>query len=248
MDGGWAGWGAWSGCSSCTACTSWDSCTACTHTRSRTYSPPHHGGQEGEGREVGQLVQEECCLGNSNPIGAGWKTVYNKSEEHKLVAGTKLATVCVLSKDWRVTHEFRFTQYRDGWSNIIQLTLGGSNDQYGDRTPVIHAYLHNSTANDGLVFIASAVNGNINYESYSVLPPVGAWTTIAISQTLEGGKYIYKITIGGKEVHAVENSQPKEFKAVKVYASNPWQEAQPGYIRNLVIETRLQVKWWEVVR
>ena len=63
---------------------------------------------------------------------------------------------------------------------------------------------------------------------------------MAISQTLEGGKYIYRITIDGEEVHIVENSQPEEFQGVKVYASNPWAAAQPGSIRKLVIETRVE--------
>ena len=70
---------------------------------------------------------------------------------------------------------------------------------------------------------------------------VGVWTTIAISQALEGGRYMYRISIGGKEVYAVENSQPEEFKDVKVYASNSGRTAQPGSIRNLVIESRVQV-------
>ena len=69
---------------------------------------------------------------------------------------------------------------------------------------------------------------------------VGEWTSIHISQTLEEGKYIYRITIGGEEVHAVENSEPEEFSDVKVYASDPWHNAQPGSIRNLVIKSRYQ--------
>ena len=52
---------------------------------------------------------------------------------------------------------------------------------------------------------------------------------------------MYRISIGGKEVYAVENSQPEEFKDVKVYASNSGHTAQPGSIRNLVIESRVQV-------
>ena len=91
----------------------------------------------------------------------------------------------------------------------------------------------------GNMSIVSAVNGDPKYTHYSAQPPVGAWATIAISQTLEEGKYIYKISIGGQEVHAVENTQAVQFKNVKVYGSDPWRDAQPGSIRNLVIETRL---------
>ena len=64
---------------------------------------------------------------------------------------------------------------------------------------------------------------------------------MAISQTLEGGRYMFRIDIEGEEVHAVENSQPEEFKDVKVYASDPWHDVQPGSIRKLVVESRVQV-------
>ena len=87
------------------------------------------------------------------------------------------------------------------------------------------------------MFIASAVNGDENYEHWPDQPPVGEWTPIQISQTCEEGKYLYRIVIGGEEVHAVENTEPREFQDVKVYASNPWLEAQPGSIRNLVIDS-----------
>ena len=48
---------------------------------------------------------------------------------------------------------------------------------------------------------------------------------------------MFRIDIEGEEVHAVENSQPEEFQDVKVYASDPWHPAQPGSIRNLVVES-----------
>ena len=54
---------------------------------------------------------------------------------------------------------------------------------------------------------------------------------------------MYRISIGGEELHAVENSQPEEFHNVKVYASDPWYPAQPGSIRNLVIESTVQVTY-----
>ena len=87
------------------------------------------------------------------------------------------------------------------------------------------------------MFIASAVNGDENYEHWPDQPPVGEWTPIQISQTCEEGKYLYRIVIGGEEVHAVENTEPREFQDVAVYASDPWFEAQPGSIRNLTIDS-----------
>ena len=230
VDGGWGEWSSWSGCPS--------SCTACTHSRRRTYSPPLHGGHEGEGREEGEQEEEGCCVGNSgdsNPIGVGWKTVFNKPEEHGLVKGTSLGTLCILGKEWRLTHDFKPTEYLSRYTGGLQLTIGG-NGGYGYRTPLIQP----STKTLGKMHISLAVNGEDNYKLKADQPPVGAWSTIAVSQLLEDGKYMCRIFIDGQEVDAVENSQPEEFPNVRVYASGPKFAAQPGSIRKLVIETRVE--------
>ena len=166
------------------------------------------------------------------------ETVYTKAAEHQLAKGTLLTTLPTLGKEWRVTHDFKPTEYLTTWTNSIQLTIGGFNGQYGDRI----AFIHPSSPKLGKMVIVSAVNGEKSYSKSTAQPTVGAWTTITISQTLEGGKYMFRITIGGQEVHAVENTQPQEFKGVKVYASNPQSETQPGSIRNLMVESKVQVR------
>ena len=149
--------------------------------------------------------------------------------------GTLLTTLHTLGKEWRVTLDFKPTGYLSGWTSSIHLTIEGNNRHYGYRTP----YIHPKNPNTGKMRILSAVNGIYNYAQEFDQLPVDAWTTITISQTLEGGKYMYRITIGGQELHAVENTQAVQFHNVKVYGSDPWYDAQPGSIRNLVIETRL---------
>ena len=157
--------------------------------------------------------------------------VYTKVEELLLVKDTLLTTLPTLGKEWRVTHDFKATEYLGGYENSLHLTIGG----YGDRQLLIQCY-------NGRFEIGSVVSGSTHYNK-PVQSPVGEWTPISISMTDEGckgGQYMYRINIGGEEVHARENTQPQEFKDVKVYASNPWNAAQPGSIRNLVIETRVQ--------
>ena len=122
--------------------------------------------------------------------------------------------------------------------NSLHLTIGGNNVEYGDRTPAIWPSINLPNK----MYIASAVNGQ-QHVHRPARPPVGVWTPIEIAQTLEQGKYMYRIVVGGEEVHAVENTEPKEFQDVKVYASGPWHEAQPGSIRNLVIRSKYQGGW-----
>ena len=38
----------------------------------------------------------------------------------------------------------------------------------------------------------------------------------------------------------MENKQPDNFCGIKVFASNPWQGVQKGFIRNLTIESVVQ--------
>ena len=165
------------------------------------------------------------------------ETVYTKAEEQRLVKGTLLTTLDTLGKEWRVTHEFKPTQYSSRYTTSLHLTVGGDVGQYGERILAIIIWPDFS---DGKMHIFSTIGENKNYDQAFAKPPVGAWTTIAVSQTLEGGKYMHRITIGGQEAHAVENQNPREFQDVKVYTSSPWRAAQQGSIRNLLIETRME--------
>ena len=158
-------------------------------------------------------------------------------EEHALERDTLLTTLPTLGLEWNISHEFRPTEYPGGWRNSLHLTIGGNSGEYGDR---IVAIWPSSRRRPGNMFVMSAVSGDSNYIHYSLQPPMGVWTNIQVSQTLEDERYMYRIVVGGEEVHAVENTEPAEFENVKVYASNPWYDAQPGSIRNLVIESAVQ--------
>ena len=56
------------------------------------------------------------------------------------------------------------------------------------------------------------------------------------SQKIEGGKYQQASTIDGNRVVVRTSRRAHEFTSVQVFASNPWWDAQPGKIRNLVVE------------
>ena len=67
--------------------------------------------------------------------------------------------------------------------------------------------------------------------------PVNQWSTIVLSQENLSEVFIFKLTVNGVAALAIENTQPREFKSVKVFVSNPWEVAQPGLIRALSIQT-----------
>ena len=132
--------------------------------------------------------------------------------------------------------DFKPTDYSHaGWTNLLHLTIGGDYGSYGQTTPSV--WFHPSSG----ISIYSAVNGNPKYKYLTKTdrPPLGVWTSLEISQEQVGGKFIFKIVIGGKKIHSEENTQPEVFKDVKVYASDPWYEPQPGAVKALLIQTKL---------
>ena len=93
----------------------------------------------------------------------------------QLVQNNLLTTLHILGKEWRVTHDFKPTEYVDYWTNSLQLTIGGNGGVYGFRTPLFNP----STPTPGKMSVAFAVNGDENYRLNFDQPPVGAWSTIA---------------------------------------------------------------------
>ena len=59
---------------------------------------------------------------------------------------------------------------------------------------------------------------------------------VKVSKVKAGDDYVYKVEVDGNEVDKVKNAQPMQFENVTVYVSDPWHEALPGYIRNLIIK------------
>ena len=65
---------------------------------------------------------------------------------------------------------------------------------------------------------------------------VEKWSKMKFSQKIEGGKYQQTSTIDGNRVVVRTSARAHEFTSVHVFASNPWRDAMPGKIRNLVVE------------
>ena len=129
----------------------------------------------------------------------------------------------------------RPTNYNiSGWTSLIQLTVGGNLQTYGNRNPAVFF-----SAKTG-IYISSAVNRNADFaKSFKAeTPETGKWTHIAIGQEKIGENYIYRIQIGGKEVLSVENMQAEELRDVKVFASSLCCPAQPSSIRALIVRSK----------
>ena len=156
--------------------------------------------------------------------------------EQLLVQKRKLAVLSVLSPEWSVTFTVRFLDL-SGLSvhcNIIHLTENENSGSYGDRTPMVYLQSTNSGL---LMVITSAINSRpLFWKVGAPLLVDGETKHVEIHQRyVSGGKYRYFIKINGKETYSIINEDARQFYNVKVYASDPWHDACPGYIKNLEI-------------
>ncbi|XP_065675117.1 uncharacterized protein LOC136091448 [Hydra vulgaris] len=133
-----------------------------------------------------------------------------------------------MPKEYVVSLDILLTSSFSYWTNIVHFTIEGNYLNYGDRTPGL--FFHNN-----ILQICSPVNGIAPYCVYSKPLELDTWTTAKISQLIYEGYYNYTVQINNETINTCINNYALDFRHVKLYASNPWIQATPGYIRNLVV-------------
>ena len=151
-----------------------------------------------------------------------------------------MATIGKLGKQYSLHVEVMVTELfpTTAYYNIYHATISGDLDAYGSRIPAI--YIHHE---NGYVFVhtSSAVSGNRKYTYNTPTSPLqlNKWITIDVSQTMIGDDYQYKVAMNGEVLHMVNNTHTQEFLNVKIYISNPWRSAVPGYVRHVIIKGKV---------
>ena len=178
------------------------------------------------------------CSDDSIETLLSWETAYELDTQHLIQKNTLLANLTKLTKEWRVSFEFKPTNYNTkGYAQILHMTTGGKSGNVGDRTPAL--MIHKTKG----VYIVTTLNGEPSVEHFSKKKPArNKWSAVDISQIKKGSKYTFSLTLNNKKLWARENNKPEEFEDVKVYASSNWYAAQPGYIRKLRIENMIPGK------
>ena len=115
------------------------------------------------------------------------------------------------------------------------MTIGGKSGNVGDRTPAL--WIHKTRG----VYIVTTLNGKANVGKLfrTKKPPINEWTAVEISQAKKGSKYMFSLVIKGETLWSVENTEPKQFSDIHVYASSEWYVAQAGSIRGFKIENMM---------
>ena len=146
-----------------------------------------------------------------------WTTAFFLEGEHEIIKSALLTTLPNMAKEWSVTFDIKPADFRySGFASIIHFTIGGSGlgsgAKVGDRIPAI--WFHRTRG----VLVSTALNGLPAVSKFlNNLPPAGSWTSIEVNQRLVLSKYMFTITIGGKQTYT-NNMFTVTTGAVQVYS------------------------------
>ncbi|XP_065676915.1 uncharacterized protein LOC100202580 isoform X1 [Hydra vulgaris] len=171
---------------------------------------------------------EDVFIADENNI---YSDFISHSNQVLLKQGTILGKLDVLKKEYSVSFNIFPKSYTKGRKSVLHLTQDKDFGDYGDRIPGVWFDENGS----GRLFIHAAVNGNINYYIETKPLPLNQWTNVKIGQSMRDNTYLLFVYLNGVKFYVAENTDARDFKNVKVYASDPWYDAQNGLISNILI-------------
>ncbi|XP_047145235.1 uncharacterized protein LOC105847418 isoform X1 [Hydra vulgaris] len=152
-------------------------------------------------------------------------------DKHMLIRDNLITSIPLFEKEYSVSFKLKSETYPQVWTNVIHLTTKDDYGKYGSRIPAIFGI-----PNDlGSLQIASAVNGNSNYNIITQPLPLNEWSSIKVSQKQLNETYMYTVYLNELMVCNIENTMPQSFSNVLVYAGDPWRIAQDGFIKDFKI-------------
>ena len=118
------------------------------------------------------------------------------------------------------------------WASIVHLTVGNNIGEHGDRIPGI--WLNSNS----FWYVTSSVSGNKDHWHKFTNVSLNSWTSFRIWQDqLPDGTYMFEYSINDDTIYSIFNNDPRSFRNVKIYASDPWHVAAKAKIRNFQVCT-----------
>ena len=114
------------------------------------------------------------------------------------------------------------------WTNVVQFTTGPSAG-HGSRIPGI--FFQEDGGKRHLFIFVQSTNQRLSTFIYPDVPD-NVWTDVLIQQSQRGQRYVVEVVVNEEMIGWVVNPDPYVFNDVKVYASNPWDVPQPGFIKD----------------
>ena len=114
--------------------------------------------------------------------------------------------------------------------------IKGDHGTLGHRIPAIWTHTSVGDTNSRALLICSGIGTNANDHFNSKRVVKNKWHSITIEQNLVNSKYIYSVHLDGDLSYTKENTNPRTYKDVKLYISDPWYNALNGQIKDLKVE------------
>ena len=128
------------------------------------------------------------------------------------------------STTWEILFKITVFGIRTDYTNVFHFNISDNYGTFGDRTPALYL------KNDFFHFRFSANNKlNTAYNKKFVLNTEYK-IKIAQLQACRTCPYKIIITINNEEVYSLINNDPRLYKNVKCYFSNPWSRVSPAII------------------
>jgi len=173
---------------------------------------------------------------NDNDASSNTNNKLISQAETSLKRNTAIGDISNLCKEYQISFDVKPMKYGSGWHSIFHISVGGNHVVYGDRTPGIWFRPSSSSAKTNSLHICAPINKNRNHCFNTKAFPLDEWISLKVSQKKELEAYIYRIYINGKEEYKIKNTHALKFYDLKVYAADPWYNAQVGEIRNIYVD------------
>jgi len=180
-------------------------------------------------------AEVDKILGLLKLSGAVLHVVFKKDLQFPITKNNQLGVLPYLGRTYEITFELFLNTVSSSASHLSFLHFTTDKDccGYGDRTPALWTHSNNK------FHVASAINGIGSYSNdFSYQLTTQKWYNFKISQFLNSyGEYVFSVKIDGTLNWDPTNTQPTNFKNVKIFACDPWYNAVDGSMRRLIVKT-----------
>ena len=148
----------------------------------------------------------------------------------ELKRSTILHSGVTVEKEYFVRFKVTATAFSgEEWSSIIRFGTGANRLNHGDRIPAVF-FREKDGKRHLFVYVQSTYGDYITFTKPEI--PTNVWTDVVIEQAERGGRYVIEVIVDGEVIGSMVNYDPYVFQNVKVYLSDPWNAAQPGFIKD----------------
>ena len=142
---------------------------------------------------------------------------------------TLLHSGVTVGKEYMVRFKVLCTEFAGTlFTSVLHFTTG-KDGGHGCRIPAV--FFMEKNGKRQLRIAAQSTDGeDIVFKHPNIVNNV--WIDVVIQQTERAGRYVIELILNDEIIGSMVNHDPYVFENVKVYVSDPWYPAQPGFLKD----------------